>query len=253
MKRNFYENGYLNWLYVLFAANVVGFLIAYFAFMFSDGESALFFAIHSGDKWSLIKIWKLFTYAFANHNIIALIGNLIWLWVFGEALGNVIGSKQIFRLYLIVTIVIGIIAGVFCLFPSVKYPVYVLGFDMVTIALAAACVYKIPHHTINFMLVGSIPFWIIGVIFLLYKVFAFPDKAMALNLILCLFSAIIGLVYIVVINQNRTFVKTNVTRNLISSLFKKRINQKVNWFLLLAIKGSLLSKVIRGLYPLLGM
>jgi membrane associated rhomboid family serine protease len=235
MKKFFYEYGQLNWLYVLFAANVVGFLIAYFTFLISDGTSAFFFAIHSGDSWSLLKVWKLLTYAFTDHSVFGLIGNLMWLWVFGGTLAAVIGSKHIFNLYIVVTILLGILAGILCLFAGEKYPVFLLGFDMVTIAVAAACVYKIPHQKLSFMLVGSIPIWIVGIVFLLFKIFAFPSKAMVLVLLLSFLAGVLGFLYMVAFNKDPNFFEWQGFRNFFNGLFKKK---KKNKGKLVAITGN---------------
>ncbi len=198
MKKFLYEYGQLNWLYALFAANVVGFLVAFFAFMFSNGESVLFFAIHSGDKYSLFKIWKLITYAFFDHTIFSLISNLIWLAIFAMPLSTTIGStKHIRNIYLLTTIVIGLISGLLCFFETEKYPIFLLGFSMVTISVASACVYKIPNYQINLMLIGSIPIWIIGLIFLLFSIFTFPSKEMALMLLISFLAAVLGVLYMI--------------------------------------------------------
>lgn len=206
MKKIFYEYGRLNWLYILFAANVAGFLIAFFASMFSNGASELFFAIHSGDKYSLLKIWKLLTYTFCDHSVSSLVSNLIWLAVFGMPLSTTIGStKNIFNIYLLTTIVIGILGGMLCLLATDKYPIFLLGFNMVTIAIASACVYKIPNYQVNLMLIGSIPIWIIGVIFLLFRIFTFPSKEMALMLLISLLAGILGVIYMVKMEQGKFF------------------------------------------------
>jgi membrane associated rhomboid family serine protease len=223
MKKFFYEYGQLNWLYVLFAANVIGFIIAFFAFAITNGQSAFFFAIHSGDSFSLLKIWKLLTYSVANASVFGLIGNLLWLWIFGGLLANVIGGKNMFSLYVFTTLIVGIIGGIFCFWGNEKFPVFLLGFDTALIAIAAACVYKAPQQKVVMMLLGGIPVWVLGIAFLLIKIFTIPSQGMAFMLLLGFIALLIGVLYIILFDKGTHLDITNIAdRNSWTILRKKK-------------------------------
>jgi membrane associated rhomboid family serine protease len=222
MKKFFYEYGQLNWLYVLFAANVIGFIVAFFAFTFTNGQSALFFAIHSGDFFSLLKIWKLFTYSITSPSAFGLIGNLLWLWIFGDLLANVIGGKNMFSVYVFTTLIIGVIGGVFCIWGNEEYPVFLLGFDAALIAIAAACVYKVPQQKVVMMLVGGIPVWVLGIAFLLVKIFTTPNQGMAFMLLLDFIALLIGVFYIILFDKGKYLDVTDMTHKNSWTILKKK-------------------------------
>jgi membrane associated rhomboid family serine protease len=223
MKKFFYEYGQLNWLYVLFAANVIGFLVSFFVAMVTNGNSVLFFAIHSGDSFSLFKIWKLFTYSLTSPNVFGLLSNLIWLWVFGDILANVIGGKNLFSLYVFTTVLVGIIGGIFCFWGNDKFPVFLLGFDAALIAIAAACVYKVPQQKVVMMLVGGIPIWILGIAFLLIKIFTTPSAGIVFMFLLDFIALLIGVFYIILFDKGKNLDVSNTN---LWNIFKKKQKAK---------------------------
>lgn len=88
-------------MYVIFQFTRITFLIG--------GESDSFFYEHIYDKitlpaqWHsfLYKPWSIFTYIFADLNIYTLIGNMIWLWIFGTVIEDLQGSYKVLPIYFI--------------------------------------------------------------------------------------------------------------------------------------------------------
>ncbi len=196
MKNFFYEYGQLKWLYALFGVLVGGFLVAFFAAMFSGGASEQFFAIHSGDKWSVLKIWKLITYAVMSTSVFSLVSNLIWLAIFGRILESIYSGKNVVDLFVITTVFIGFLATVFCIFASNNFPIYLNDFTPALIAIATACIYKVPKYEVNLMIIGNVPIWILGAIFLLMRIFMNPNLGAFLMLIISLVAIPIGIFFI---------------------------------------------------------
>lgn len=196
MKRLFYESGTLNWMYVFFAITIGGFLVGFFSSMFTGGASITFFAIHSGDALSILKLWKLFTYGFLDAQVFSVVSNLIWLWIFGGVIEMMLSGKRVFALAVLTLIVMGVLAGLACLLlPRNSFYIMFNGIDVAVVAVAAAAVYKFPQFRLNMMLIGSIPLWILGVVFILLRVFINPAPEFAATLVLYFMAIAFGVLF----------------------------------------------------------
>ncbi len=196
MKKLFYETGTLNWMYVFFAMVVGGFLISFFTTMIAGPESIGFFSIHNGDKNSLFKIWKLATYGFFDPTVFSVISNLIWLWIFGGVIDMMLGNKRVFALAIFTLLTIGLLGGIACLLLSEeRFYIFLNGIDVAAVAIAAAAVYKFPQFKVSMILIGAIPLWMLGVVFILMRVFINPAKEFAAMLVLYFIAMGIGIFF----------------------------------------------------------
>jgi membrane associated rhomboid family serine protease len=192
------QDGYGNikWLYVLFVINVVGFILAFFTTIILNDTGSLLLSIHNYDKLSLVKIWKLITYSIADVYVPSLISNLLWLWIFGSVLAMLRTEKFVFDLYIFTTIIIGIIGGILCFFIQDKFVIQLVGFTPALVAIATACIYLAPTYKFPLMLIGEIPIWILGVAFLLLRIFFSPTTDMLLIMLLYLLAIPIGILFV---------------------------------------------------------
>src|SRR5579875_145088 len=175
-----------NALTMLIAMNLVAFVILAFIkvvyyFTSGSGEAAALFDKNIFD-WVILpadfhkfltRPWTLFTQMFVydTKNIWYILGNLIWLGVFGYILQDLSGNKKIFPIFLY-----GALAGAvafmaaYNLIPSLRENVSVAqlyGSSAGIMAIAVATTTLAPNYRVFRMLNGGIPIWIITVIYLI--------------------------------------------------------------------------------------
>lgn len=117
----------------------------------------------------LTRPWTLITYMFMHTAVFHLIGNLIWLWIFGFILQDLTGQKSIIPLF----IYGAICGGLFYLVTVNTIPGflagkgdYMLGASAGIMAIAVAATMVAPGYRLFTMLFGGIPLWVITVIFI---------------------------------------------------------------------------------------
>lgn len=118
--------------------------------------------------------WTLLTYMFVHDGVFHLVGNLIWLWVFGYILQDLAGSKTILPLFLY-----GSIAGAVCflicfnMLPGLR--VFLTGATLEgasagIMAIALSATLLAPGYRFFPMLNGGIPLWVITVIYVIVDI-----------------------------------------------------------------------------------
>jgi membrane associated rhomboid family serine protease len=115
------------------------------------------------------KPWTVFTYMFMHDSVFHMIGNIIWLWVFGYILQDLTGNKTIFPLF----IYGGLCGAVMFLasmniFPGLKQEntVFTLeGASAGVMAISIATTVLAPNYRFFPMINGGIPLWVITVIY----------------------------------------------------------------------------------------
>lgn len=118
--------------------------------------------------------WTILTYFIVDVNIWRIIGNMLWLWVFGYILQDLTGNRKIFPVYFYSAVVGGIafIAAV-NLLPNLKDQVpaaMMLGASTGIMGIAVAATTLSPGFRVFPMLNGGIPVWIITAIYLVIDV-----------------------------------------------------------------------------------
>lgn len=132
------------------------------------------FVLPSNPNQLLHRPWTFLTYMFLHEGVFHLIGNLIWLWVFGYILQDLTGNKSIAPLF-----IYGALAGaLFYLlalnflpaFSSIKSSATLEGASAGIMAIALATTILAPNYRLFPMIHGGIPLWIVTVIYVLVDV-----------------------------------------------------------------------------------
>lgn len=119
----------------------------------------------------LQKPWTAFTYMFMHDSVFHLVGNLIWIWVFGYILQDLTGNKTIIPLFIYGGLCGGILyLASMNLFPGLKEraPFTTLeGASAGGMAIAVATTLLAPNYRFFPMINGGIPLWVITVIYVI--------------------------------------------------------------------------------------
>lgn len=119
----------------------------------------------------LFKPWTILTYMFMHFDVWHMIGNLIWLWLFGYIMQDLAGNDKIFTLF-----IYGGLAGAFFFLLSFNLlPKFAGSVNHTTLqgasagvmAVALAATTLAPKYRLLTMLNGGIPLWVITVIFVI--------------------------------------------------------------------------------------
>jgi membrane associated rhomboid family serine protease len=115
--------------------------------------------------------WTIGTYMFTHETVWHLLGNMLWLWVFGYILQDLTGNRKIFPVF-----IYGALAGglafilAYNFFPALRPELpyqSMLGASAGAMAIAAAVTTLAPGYRIFPMLNGGIPVWVLTVIYLI--------------------------------------------------------------------------------------
>lgn len=168
-----------NALINLVAINVILFAILKFLFLVYKvtglNEDAYYRSIFSwfvlpADLSTLItRPWVLITYMFTQESVLQLIGNMLWLWVFGFILQDMMGNRKLAPVYLY-----GGIAGAFFyvlsyhVFPQFQGAIPAAAFwnaNAAVMAVAVAATTLTPDYRLFPMINGGIPLWVFTLIY----------------------------------------------------------------------------------------
>src|SRR5688572_13229024 len=174
-----------NALIVLIAINVIIFIIlaflkAIFMIQYKNNEEALnFFNSNVINQFSLAaqpdkiasKPWTILTHMFSHSNIWRLLGNMLWLWLFGYIFLDLTGNRKVIPLY-----IYGALAGALAfvlsynLLPGLRPHVAegsIMGANSGVIAIAIGVTMIAPVYRIFPMILGGIPLWVLTAIYML--------------------------------------------------------------------------------------
>lgn len=123
--------------------------------------------------------WTIITHMFTHDSVWHVLGNMLWLWVFGYILQDLTGNRKIFPVFLYGAFA-GAIAFVLAInfLPALKQylPVAVaLGASAGIMAIAAAATTIAPGYRIFPMLNGGIPIWIVTAFYLIIDLATIPS------------------------------------------------------------------------------
>lgn len=180
-----------NALITLIAINLVLFVIlAFIQAIYSlqygkEAAGAIFnnnvvswFALSSDTSKILSRPWTILTHMFVHVDVWHVLGNMLWLWVFGYILHDLTGNRKIFPLF-----IYGGLAGALAFvlaynfFPALKPDVssqLALGASAGVMAIAAAVTTISPGYRVFPMLNGGIPIWIVTVFYLIIDLATIP-------------------------------------------------------------------------------
>ena len=183
-----------NTLILLIAINLVifvvlAFLYAVFHLRYEDaGEAKNFyenkilaqFALPADVGKLATKPWTIFTHMFTHDSVWHLIGNMLWLWVFGYIFLDLTGNRKIIPLYiygalggaLAFVLAYNFLPGLRQSLPIVK----ALGASAGVMAIAVGVTTISPTYRIFPMLFGGIPIWVLTAIYLLIDLASIPQS-----------------------------------------------------------------------------
>jgi membrane associated rhomboid family serine protease len=174
-----------NALIVLIAINVIIFIIlaflkAIFMLQYKDNADALnFFNSNVLNQFSLAaqpdkiasKPWTILSHMFTHSNLWRLLGNMLWLWLFGYIFLDLTGNRKIIPLY-----IYGALAGALAfvlsynLLPGLRQHLaegFIMGANSGVIAIAIGVTMIAPVYRIFPMILGGIPLWVLTAIYIL--------------------------------------------------------------------------------------
>ena len=178
-----------NALITLIAINLVLFVILFFVqamFTLQYGKelaSGLFrtrvvdwFALSPNVHTILARPWTILTHMFVHIDVWHVLGNMLWLWVFGYLLHDLTGNRKIFPVF-----IYGGLAGAlafvlaFNFIPAlIAAPAPAIGASAGVMAIAVAVTTIAPGYRVFPMLNGGIPVWIITVFYLIVDLATIP-------------------------------------------------------------------------------
>ena len=202
-----------NALIVLIAINAIFFIIlaslkAIFMLQYKNNAEALnFFNNNVLNQFSLAaqpdkiasKPWTVLTHMFAHTNVWRLIGNMLWLWLFGYIFMDLTGNRKIVPLY-----IYGSLAGALAfvlsynLLPGLRPQIAaaaILGANPGVMAIAVAVTMIAPVYRIFPMIFGGIPLWVLTALYMLIDLASVSLKNTA-EYTAHLAGAVIGLLFI---------------------------------------------------------
>jgi len=181
------KNRESNPLFMLIAVNLTVFIL--FAFIkviyyfnnnigMYDSQVLNWVALPADLSVFITRPWTLITHFFMHDGLWHVIGNMIWLWVFGFILQDLAGPKKVIPIY-----IYGAMAGALFFILAYNFiPVLqvnlpyakALGASAGVMAIAVATTMLAPGYRIFPMIMGGIPLWVLTVIFILIDLATIP-------------------------------------------------------------------------------
>lgn len=174
--------------------------------------------------------WTLLTYMFMHDGVWHMLGNVIWIWVFGYILQDLTGNGKIIPLFLYGGLAGGILFLIsYNVFPGLRVNMplaTVVGASAGAMAIAIATTVLAPGYRLFPMINGGIPLWVITLIYLILDV-AMISQSNSGGHIAHLGGALLGYVFILQLKKGRDWsVPINSFFSWISNLFNP---DKKNW------------------------
>jgi membrane associated rhomboid family serine protease len=180
-----------NALILLIAINMIVFVIlaflkAVFVLRYEGNEGMSYFSNNILTLFTLpadvskigSRPWTILTHMFSHDSVWHLLGNMLWLWVFGYIFLDLTGNRKIVPLY-----IYGAFAGALAFvlaynfLPGLKPALPVaeaLGASAGVMAIAVAVTTIAPGYRIFPMLFGGIPIWVLTTIYLIIDLASIP-------------------------------------------------------------------------------
>lgn len=115
------------------------------------------------------KPWTLITYMFYHKQLLHIIGNMIWLWMFGYILHDLAGNKKIIPLF-----IYGAVGGAIAFMLAYSFiptlsvqSANMVGASAGIMAIVVAATMLAPGYRIFPMINGGIPLWVLTLIYLI--------------------------------------------------------------------------------------
>jgi membrane associated rhomboid family serine protease len=117
------------------------------------------------------KPWTLITFMFSHKSVLHVIGNLLWLWMFGYILQDMTGNRKLVPIFLLGGFAGAVVfVAAHYIIPdlnAVKASSTLMGANASIMAVAIATTTVAPDYRIFPMINGGIPLWIVTVIYVI--------------------------------------------------------------------------------------
>jgi membrane associated rhomboid family serine protease len=187
----FTDNLHNNSVVMLIAINLVVFVLfqfinIFYIFTFKEGLGAPRFeqdvynnlAIPGTFSEFVRKPWTLITHMFYHHGIWHIIGNMLWLWMFGYIFHSLTGNKKIIPLF-----IYGAIGGAIAFMLAYSFApalsskaANAVGASAGIMAIVVATTMLAPGYRLFPMINGGIPLWVFTLIFLIIDLALIPKS-----------------------------------------------------------------------------
>lgn len=161
------------------------FIRVFYLFSFTNDADGKFMndiynnlALPGGFDQFIRKPWTLVTYMFYHDDIWHIIGNMLWLWMFGYIFHSLTGNKQIIPLF-----IYGGLGGAiifllsYTFFPALRVQnVNMVGASGGIMAIVVAATVLAPGYRIFPMIRGGIPLWVLTVLYLIIDLALIPKN-----------------------------------------------------------------------------
>ena len=122
------------------------------------------------------KPWTLITYMFYHHGVWHIIGNMLWLWMFGYIFHDLTGNRKIIPLF-----IYGAVGGAIAFLLAYSFApalreqsANMVGASAGIMAIVVGATVIAPGYRIFPMLNGGIPLWVLTVIYLIMDLALIP-------------------------------------------------------------------------------
>lgn len=157
---------------------ILAFIKALFLLRYQEGKKAMAYFHDSVLSWFILpadpshiaaRPWTILTHMFVHDDVWQLVGNMLWLWVFGYILQDLTGNRKIIPVFLY-----GALAGALAfvlghnIWPALQPHLSVantMGATAGIMAIAASVTTISPRYRIFPMLNGGIPIWILTIVY----------------------------------------------------------------------------------------
>jgi membrane associated rhomboid family serine protease len=114
----------------------------------------------------LYQPWSLITYMFTDMSFTRILGNMIWLWIFGMVIEDLKGNYRILPIYLIGGMFGGFLMVVFNTYSTHPFTTFYAGGMASLLAVAVASLLYKPTYKFWFFGSLSVPIWLLVLIFI---------------------------------------------------------------------------------------
>jgi membrane associated rhomboid family serine protease len=138
------------------------------AFLEEHGNDLYLGAIASPSAL-LLRPWSILTYMFAHIEFWHIVGNMLFLWVFGGLFTSFLGERKLLSLYLVGGLSgLGLFIVVFNVFPALNDSAKVVGASAAIMAIVVAISTYMPGYRLNLLLFGPIQLQYIALFYVIY-------------------------------------------------------------------------------------
>lgn len=163
LKRTFKQgNIVVRLIYINVAAYLLGVLLMVVLGLFNIGTNHLLQCLYlPADLLQILRRpWTLFTYMFMHAGIWHLLGNMLWLYWFGQLFLYFFSAKHLRGLYLVGGLMGGLLYivayNIFPTFSGHLYSATLVGASASVLAIAIATAVREPDYRINLMFIGPV-------------------------------------------------------------------------------------------------